>query len=329
MSVLVTGGAGYIGSHMTLGLLARGEEVVVVDDLSTGFDWAIPEGVIFAKGDIGDAAFLEAVFAQHRPETVLHLAGSLLVEESVADPLRYYANNTVASHLLIATAVRHGVPHFVFSSSAAVYGMPGSEPVRETAELRPVSPYGRSKLMTEMMLEDVARAHPMRYVALRYFNVAGADPEGRAGESTHSSTHLVKVACETAFGLRDHVSIFGSDYPTPDGTAVRDYIHVTDLAAAHLDAIAYLRRGGESLVSNVGYGSGFSVREVLETVRRVHGQDFDIRSAGRRAGDPAMIVADGSTARETLGWTPKYDDLPTIVAHALRWEDRLRFRNHR
>ncbi|MEF2552491.1 UDP-glucose 4-epimerase GalE [Aurantimonas sp. A2-1-M11] len=329
MSVLVTGGAGYIGSHMTLALLARGEEVVVVDDLRTGFDWAIPEGVTFARGDIGDVAFLDQVFSAHKPETVLHFAGSIVVPESVADPLRYYANNTVNSRLLIETAVRHEVTHFVFSSTAAVYGMPGDEPVRETADLRPISPYGRSKLMTEMMLEDTAHAHAIRYAALRYFNVAGADPQGRTGQSTKGATHLIKVACETALGLRDHLDIFGSDYPTPDGTAVRDYIHVSDLAAAHLDAIGYLRGGNPSIVCNVGYGRGFSVREVLETVRKVHGQDFDIRTAGRRAGDPAMIVADGSTARQKLGWTPKYDDLPTIVADALRWEDRLRFRNLR
>lgn len=326
MSVLVTGGAGFIGSQAVHGLVDRGEQVLVLDDLRSGFEWAIAPGAAFVRGDIGNREFVQGVLREHRPDTILHFAGSLVVPESVTDPLGYYRNNTVNSRLLIELAVAEGVPRFVFSSTAAVYGMAGDAPVTETAPLRPVSPYGRSKLMTEMMLEDASIAHPIRYAALRYFNVAGADPNGRSGQSTRAATHLIKVACEAALGLRDHVSIFGSDYPTPDGTAVRDYIHVADLAAVHLNALDHLRGGGDNIVSNVGYGSGYSVREVLGVVREVSGSDFSIRESGRRPGDPAVIVADGSRARERLGWSPRYNDLATIVRHALEWEERLRRR---
>ena len=327
MSVLVTGGAGYIGSHMVLGLLDRGESVIVLDNLVTGFDWLVSPGATLVQGDIADQALVGRLIAEHGIDAIVHFAGSVVVPDSVADPLGYYLNNTVKTRDLIAAAVAGGVPHFIFSSTAAVYGMAGLGPVSEDNLLKPQSPYGRSKLMSEMMLEDAAAAHPIRYTALRYFNVAGSDPAGRSGQSTKGATHLIKVAVETALGKRPAIDIFGDDYPTPDGTAVREYIHVTDLIAAHLAALDRLRAGGESIVANVGYGLGYSVRQVLDVVRAVHGADFTIRQGGRRAGDPASIVANADRARTELGWVPAHDDLEEIVGHAIAWEQHLMRRN--
>ena len=323
MSVLVTGGAGYIGSHMVLELLEANEDVIVLDNLSTGFRWAVAPEAKFVEGDVGDHNLVRRLLLKNDIDAVLHFAGSIVVPESVSDPLGYYLNNTCKSRTLIATAVEMQVPHFIFSSTAAVYGMPEENPVGEDAALAPISPYGSSKLMTEIMLRDAAIAHPLRYVALRYFNVAGADPEGRSGQSTPNATHLIKVAVETALGQRSHLEIFGTDYPTPDGTCIRDYIHVSDLVAAHLYALAHLREGGESEVLNCGYGKGFSVLEVIEAVKRASGSDFAVRYAPRRAGDPAAIVAEASRIGEVLGWSPVHDDLDAIVGDALEWERRL------
>jgi UDP-glucose 4-epimerase len=327
MSVLVTGGAGYIGSHMVIDLLNAGEDVVVIDNLSTGFDWAVQVPERLHVGDIADEALVDRIIAENDIEAVIHFAGSIIVPESVADPLKYYLNNTAKSRTLIERCVRGGVRHFIFSSTAAVYGMPDTTAVSEEAPLNPMSPYGRSKLMTEWMLRDVSAAHDMSFAALRYFNVAGGDPKGRVGQSTANATHLIKVACQTALGMRSHIDVYGQDYSTPDGTCIRDYIHVSDLAAAHTAALNYLRRGGESIVANCGYGHGFSVREVLGAVERAAGHSFEIRNAPRRAGDPASVVSNPARAKETLGWTPVYDDLDTIVSHALAWETRLRERN--
>ncbi|MGF1650756.1 MAG: UDP-glucose 4-epimerase GalE [Hyphomicrobiaceae bacterium] len=323
MTVLVTGGAGYIGSHMVLALLDRGERVVVIDNLSTGFRWAVPPAADLIVGDVADAACVRAALADHAIDSIIHFAGSIIVPESVANPLKYYANNTAASRTLIEAAVGAGVQCFIFSSTAAVYGNPETNPVAETARLAPMSPYGSSKLMTETMLADVAAAHPLRYVALRYFNVAGADPLGRSGQSTPNATHLIKVACETALGKRMKMSVFGTDYPTADGTCIRDYIHVTDLAAAHLNALDHLRNGGASNIFNCGYSRGYSVREVIDAVKRVCGVDFTVEEVARRAGDPAAIVAASEKIRSVLGWTPKHDDLDRIVAQALAWERAL------
>ncbi len=323
MSILVTGGAGYIGSHMVLALRDAGEAVVVLDDLSTGHAWAVAEGAQLVTGDVGDIALLRRLMAEHEVTAIIHFAGSIVVPESLVDPLGYYLNNTVKSRALLEAAVAEGVPHFIFSSTAAVYGMPEDNPVYETARLAPISPYGTSKMMTEMMLADVARAHDLSYVALRYFNVAGADPEGRSGQSTPAATHLIKVACQTALGQRPHLEIYGTDYPTPDGTCIRDYIHVTDLVAAHSRALAYLREGGASVVLNCGYGQGYSVRQVVESVKRVSGVDFPVRETDRRPGDPAALVAGADAIRETLGWTPQWNDLDTIVRHAFAWEAQL------
>ena len=323
MTVLVTGGAGYIGSHMVHKLCDDGEPVVVIDNLSTGFTWAIPERVPLVEGDIADLALVRNTIEKHNVNAIIHFAGSIVVPESVEKPLMYYENNTAKSRTLIALAVEMGVQHFIFSSTAAVYGAPEVMPVVETAQLLPVSPYGSSKLMTEIMLRDTALAHDFRYVALRYFNVAGADPAGRTGQSTRGATHLIKVACETAQGKRDHMSVFGTDYETPDGTCIRDYIHVSDLAAAHSDALAYLRRGGNAAVMNCGYTRGFSVLEVIDAVKRVAGSEFDVRFAERRPGDPPQIVAASDVVRAKLGWQPKYDDLELIVRHALDWEAAL------
>ena len=320
MTILVTGGAGYIGSQMVHQLADAGERVVVLDDLSTGFDWAIGRTVPTVVGDVGDAALLARLLAEHDVSAIMHFAGSVVVPESVADPLRYYRNNTANSRNLIEAAARGGVEHFVFSSTAAVYGEPDRVPIAEDAPTRPMSPYGSSKLMTEIMLRDAARAHGFRYLILRYFNVAGADPQLRTGQSTRGATHLIKVAAETALGLRPKLEIYGTDYPTPDGTCIRDYIHVADLAAAHSDALRYLRNGGESLTLNCGYGRGFSVREVIDAVKRASGVDFRVEAAARRPGDPARIVAAADRARALLGWRPRLDDLSTIVAHALAWE---------
>ncbi len=323
MGVLVTGGAGFIGSHMVLELLDAGEDVVVLDNLSTGFRWAVPGGAAFVEGDVGDRNLLRRLLSGQRIDAIIHFAGSVVVSESVADPLGYYLNNTCKSRSLIASAVEAKIPHFIFSSTAAVYGMPKENPVAETALPEPMSPYGSSKLMTELMLRDTAQAHDLRYVALRYFNVAGADPLGRSGQSTARATHLVKVACEAALGERPYLDVFGTDYPTPDGTCVRDYIHVTDLVRAHLDALRYLRAGGASEVLNCGYGNGFSVLEVIRSVKQTSKHDFPLRMGPRRPGDPAAIVARAERIKQVLGWQPSLADLDTIVGHALAWEKRL------
>ncbi|MGH6736068.1 MAG: UDP-glucose 4-epimerase GalE [Methyloceanibacter sp.] len=323
MSVLVTGGAGFIGSHMALELLDAGEDVLVLDNLSTGFRWAVPEGAKFVEGDVGDHNLVRQLLLRNDIDAILHFAGSIVVPESVADPLGYYLNNTCKSRSLIASAVETNIPYFIFSSTAAVYGIPKANPVTEDASLEPISPYGSSKLMTETMLRDTARAHPLRFVALRYFNVAGADPKGRSGQSTSGATHLIKVAAETALGMRPHLDVYGTDYETPDGTCVRDYIHVSDLVRAHLDALRYLRDGGESIVLNCGYGKGFSVLEVIEAVKRASQSDFAVHKTGRRAGDPAALVAGAARIHEVLGWEPRLNDLDTIVRDALAWEKRL------
>lgn len=327
MSILVTGGAGYIGSHAVIDLLDAGEEVVVLDNLSTGFDWAVQDAARFHVGDIADADLVDRILRDHAVEAVIHFAGSVIVPESVSDPLKYYLNNTAKSRTLIERCVAGGVRHFIFSSTAAVYGMLEVSPANEDAALKPMSPYGRSKLMTEWMLQDVTAAHDMTYAALRYFNVAGADPEGRIGQSTANATHLIKVACQAALGQRRFIEVFGDDYPTADGTCIRDYIHVSDLAAAHTDALRYLRKGGESLIANCGYGHGFSVREVLRAVEKAAGHPFDIRQGPRRPGDPASIVSDPGWVKAVLGWQPAHDDLDEIVTHALAWEKRLSERN--
>jgi UDP-glucose 4-epimerase len=326
MTVLVTGGAGYIGSHMVHALPDAGERVVVLDNLATGFDWAVAKGASLVIGDVGDQARVAALIAEHRVDAIIHFAGSIVVPDSVRDPLAYYRNNTVNSRALIETAVKGGVRHFIFSSTAAVYGNPEHLPVREDAATVPTSPYGSSKLMTEIMLRDAGSAHGLRHVILRYFNVAGADPLGRAGQSTKGATHLIKVSVETALGLRSKMDVFGTDYPTPDGTCIRDYIHVSDLVRAHSDALAYLRAGGESVTLNCGYGRGFSVLEVIETVKQASGANFKVEFAGRRAGDPAQIVAASDRARALLKWQPHFDDLRTIVSHALAWERKLLMR---
>ncbi|TWB16124.1 UDP-galactose 4-epimerase [Rhizobium sp. ERR 1071] len=324
MTVLVTGGAGYIGSHMVWRLLDAGEDVVVLDCLSTGFRWAVPPAARFYLGDVADEALLKTIFAENDIEAIIHFAGSAVVPMSIEDPLAYYENNTGKTRALMSAAVRAGIRHFVFSSTAAVYGQqPADRPVSEDVPLRPESPYGQSKLMSELMLRDAAAAYDFRYVALRYFNVAGADPGGRAGQSTDGATHLIKVACEAALGRRRQVDIYGTDYATHDGTGVRDYIHVSDLVEAHLVALRHLRDGGRSLVANCGYGHGYSVLDVLNMVMRIHGRSFRIHIAPRRAGDMASIVADATLARRELGWVPKHDSLETIVRSSLDWELRL------
>ena len=323
MTVLVTGGAGYIGSHMVHALLDAGERVVVLDDLSTGFDWALPQGASFVVGDAGDQTRVARLIAEHCIEAIVHFAASVVVPDSVRDPLGYYRNNTVNSRALIEAAVKGGVRHFIFSSTAAVYGNPERVPVCEGDATVPTSPYGSSKLMTETMLRDATVAHGLRHVILRYFNVAGADPLGRAGQSTKGATHLIKVAVEAALGLRPKVEVFGTDYPTPDGTCVRDYIHVCDLVRAHSDALAYLRTGGDPVTLNCGYGRGFSVLEVIDTVKRASGADFKVELVGRRLGDPAWVVASSDRGRAVLKWQPHFDDLESIVCHALAWERKL------
>jgi UDP-glucose 4-epimerase len=327
MAVLVTGGAGYIGSHMVLRLADAGEDVVVLDNLVTGFDWAIDPRATFVSGNAGDMALLAEVIKTHQINEIVHFAGSIVVPESVVDPLKYYGNNTATSRNLIEAAVKGGVKHIVFSSTAAVYGMTGLEPVKEETQLSPISPYGRSKLMTEMMLADVAAAHPVTFGVLRYFNVAGADPKKRSGQSTPLATHLIKVACQTALGQREKMDIFGTDYPTPDGTCVRDYIHVTDLVEAHALLLKYLRQGGDSTTLNCGYGLGYSVRQVIDTVRAVSGVPFRADEMPRRPGDPAAIVAGAQKVRSLLGWKPEHDDLTEIVQSAYEWERHLMTRN--
>ncbi|WP_414902629.1 UDP-glucose 4-epimerase GalE [Sphingomonas flavalba] len=323
-TVLVTGGAGYIGSHAVLALRDAGWPVVVIDNLTTGFRWAVPEGVPFVEGDVADDAVVRPLIAAYGIGAILHFAGSIVVPESVVDPLKYYRNNTVASRALLESAVAGGVRHFIFSSTAATYGAPESRPVDETAPQRPINPYGMSKLMTEAMLADTAAAHPINYAALRYFNVAGADPQARAGQSTAGATHLIKIAVEAALGLRDHVSVFGTDYATPDGTGVRDYIHVSDLAAAHVAALeALIAAPDDNILVNCGYGRGYSVLEVLDAVDRVAGVTLDRRIGPRRAGDGAMLVADNRAILARLPWRPRHDDLDSIVRHALAWERAL------
>jgi UDP-glucose 4-epimerase len=327
MTVLVTGGAGYIGSHMVLNLADSGENVVVLDNLVTGFDWAIDGRATFEPGNAGDTDLVVRLIEKHGITEIVHFAGSIVVPESVSNPLKYYANNTATSRNLIEAAVKGGVKHFIFSSTAAVYGMTGLAPVVEDTPLNPMSPYGRSKLMTEWMLADVAAAHPMTYGVLRYFNVAGADPGKRSGQSTPEATHLIKVACQTALGQREKMNIFGTDYETPDGTCVRDYIHVTDLIAAHALLLGHLRGGGSSTTLNCAYGRGYSVREVVDTVRRVSGIDLRADEGPRRPGDPASITATGEKVRSLLGWVPQHDNLEEIVDTAYGWERHLMTRN--
>ena len=327
MAVLVTGGAGYIGSHMVLALTDAGQDVVVLDNLTTGFAWAIAPQAKLVEGDIGDEALVERTLKSHNVDAVVHFAGSIVVPESVSDPLDYYLNNTVKSRALMAAVVKAGVKNFIFSSTAAVYGNPKTQPVFETELPAPISPYGSSKLMTEMMLRDSHFAYGLNYVALRYFNVAGADPQGRTGQSTPRATHLIKVACQTALGQRASMDVFGTDYDTPDGTCLRDYIHVSDLISAHMDALAHLRKGGESGIFNCGYGQGYSVLEVINAVEKAYGGPVNKKLVPRRAGDPAAIVAGAARVREVLGWQPKYADLDFIVASALAWERHLERRN--
>ncbi len=320
MTVLVTGGAGYIGSHMVLALIDAGEDVVVLDDLSTGVETAVPAHVTLVRGDVADAGLVSEVVARYAIDEVAHFAAKIVVPDSVADPLGYYHANTVKTRSLLETCSRAGITRFIFSSTAAIYGEPPHSPVDEDTPPAPINPYGRSKLMSEWMLADLAAASPLRYVALRYFNVAGADPHGRSGQSTPNATHLIKVACQTALGKRAGMQIFGTDYPTPDGSCLRDYIQVGDLAQAHLLALRHLRDAGENLVLNCGYGRGYSVLEVIDTVKRVSGVDFPVTITQRRPGDPAALVAQADRIREVLGWRPENDDLETIVRQALEWE---------
>jgi UDP-glucose 4-epimerase len=321
-SILVTGGAGYIGSHVVLQLRARGEQVVVLDDLSTGFQQAVLDTPLVV-GKVGDRDLVMEVLRTHGIDTVLHFAAHTIVPESVSNPLKYYGNNTCSTRNLLECCVETGVRHFVFSSTAAVYGIPTDSLAAETSPTAPINAYGTSKLMSEWMLRDTAASSPLRYVALRYFNVAGSDSAGRIGQATRKATLLIKVACEAAVGKRPHVSIYGTDYTTPDGTGVRDYIHVEDLATAHLDALSYLRKDGAPQVLNVGYGHGYSVREVLMSVERVAGHSLTIREEPRRAGDPPILVARADRIRSELGWQPRLDDLDTIVRTSLHWEQRL------
>lgn len=323
MAVLVTGGAGYIGSHMVLELLDAGESVVVLDDLSTGFRHAVPQGVAFVQGDMGDGDLVSRAIREHGIDAIAHFAARIVVPDSVSDPLGYYLNNTVKSRALLEAAVQNGVRHVIFSSTAAVYGEPKVNPVPEDLALEPINPYGRSKMMTEWMLQDSARAYGLTYVALRYFNVAGADPKGRSGQSTPQATHLIKVACQAALGQRSHLDVFGTDYPTRDGSCIRDYIQVSDLARAHVLALEHLRKGGDSLTLNCGYGQGYSVLEVIDVVKRVSGVDFETRLSPRRAGDPAALIAQADRVRELLGWQPRYQNLEIIVEQALAWEKHI------
>lgn len=332
-SVLVTGGAGYIGSHTSRQLVEAGHQVVVIDNLYSGHRWAVPESAVFVEGDAGDIDLLRRVFATHRIRSVIHFAGHIVVPESVENPLKYYRNNTCVSRDLIDACILEGVDQFIFSSTAAVYGIPQTIPAAEDTPTDPINPYGRSKLVVEWMLRDTADGlppttssssapdpAPFRYAALRYFNVAGASLDGQIGQATPEATHLIKVACEAAVGVRDGISIFGTDYDTPDGTGIRDYIHVVDLADAHLAALAYLQDGGSACVLNCGYGSGFSVREVINMVKKVSGKDFRVDETDRRAGDPPQLIADPTRLHRTFKWTPQYNDLELICRTAYDWE---------
>lgn len=325
-TILVTGGAGYIGSHVVRQLGERGEKVVILDNLSTGFRDAVLHGAL-VEGDTGDMALVAGLLEQHQIDTVMHFAAHTIVPESVSNPLKYYRNNTANTRNLLECCQNAGVKHFVFSSTAAVYGEPADPNITEDSPTQPINPYGMSKLMSEIMLRDLAAACPMRHVILRYFNVAGCDPQGRIGQSTAKATLLTKVAVEAAVGKRSQVSIFGTDYPTPDGTGIRDYIHVEDLASAHLRALDYLRKGGESITLNAGYGHGYSVREVLDMVGKVNGKPLTIVEEGRRAGDPAALIAIAGKIRQVLGWQPEYDNLEEIVRSALQWERKLAAKN--
>lgn len=323
MTVLVTGGAGYIGSHAAHELIDAGARVVVLDNLTSGNLASLPQNALSIVGDVGDYDLVALLIDRYEIDAIMHFAGSTIVSESVADPLRYYRNNTLSSHALIEAAVNGGVSHFIFSSTAAVYGNPKSVPVAEDAPAVSLSPYGRSKLMTEMMLRDAGEAHGLRHVILRYFNVAGADPQMRTGLSTKGATHLIKVAVETALGVRPQMDVYGTDYPTADGTCIRDFIHVSDLARAHLAAINYLQSGGASVTLNCGYGRGYSVREVIQAVAGAAGHDFPVNFVERRPGDTVVSIAAVDRIRSILKWTPQLDDLSTIVTHALAWERRL------
>lgn len=326
MTILISGGAGYIGGQMVLDLVDHGREVVVVDNLSTGSRASVPAGVAFHVADVGDFETMLSLLKRHQVRSIIHFAARIIVPESMEDPLGYYLANTVKTRALIAAAVAAGVEHFIFSSTAAVYGEAPLTAVDESHPAAPVSPYGASKYMSELMLKDAGRAYGLKYAILRYFNVAGADPAGRHGQSTPRATHLIKVAAETALGRRPFMELYGQDYPTPDGTCVRDYIHVADLVAAHRAALDHLAKGGDSLVANAGYGKGYSVREVIQAVREVSGADFEVRQQPRRAGDPPAIVASADRLRDTLGWRPAHNDLKTIISHALTWETILKDR---
>jgi UDP-glucose 4-epimerase len=319
---LVTGGAGYIGSHLVKLLTAAGQPVVVLDNLSTGFADAVL-GAELVVGDTGDQELVSRLLSDHNIDTVIHFAAHTIVPESVSDPLKYYGNNTCCSRALLACCQAAGVKHFIFSSTAAVYGIPDDTACSEDSPLSPINPYGMSKLMTETMLRDLGKATGMRHVILRYFNVAGSDPEGKIGQSTDKATLLIKVAAEVAVGKREQLYVFGTDYPTADGTGVRDYIHVDDLADAHIKALEYLRDGGDSQTLNCGYGHGYSVREVIDAVNRVNGSSIKVIEQDKRAGDPPALIAKAEKIREILGWTPKYDDLDFIVKTSLEWEKKL------
>lgn len=327
MATLVTGGAGYIGSHMVWRLLDAGETVVVVDDLSAGHDWAVPGQAHFVWGNAGDRDVLDQACALAQIDAVIHFAGSVVVPESLSDPLKYYRNNTCTSRQLIENCLARGIEQILFSSTAAVYGEPDVCPVPETASTLPTTPYGASKLMVEAILRDTARASDLRYGALRYFNVAGADPQGRAGHSAETATHLLKVACQAALGVRDGITVHGTDYPTRDGTAERDYIHVSDLVEAHFLALRHLREGGDSFTANCGYGRSYSVLEVIDAVRTAAGRDFPVHHGPRRAGDSARVIADNRALLKLFDWQPAHRDMTSIARHALDWERRLRDRN--